>query len=170
MLVRWLDQGQVEPCRVLVPGCGRGHEAVALAKAGFEVTAIDFAASAVEHLQTELQSQGLRANVIQADLFTFCESEPFDAIYEQTCLCAIDPSQWETYQQLLACWLRPSGKLLALFMQSGQHHTPPFSCEMPAMRSLFSQPEWHWSDGPARVVHPTGMHELGCILQRGETR
>ncbi len=170
MLLRWLEQGQLEPCRILVPGCGRGHEAVALAKAGFEVTAIDFAKSAVEHLQDELQSRGLQADVVQADLFAFCGAEPFDAIYEQTCLCAIDPSQWKTYQQLLACWLRPSGKLLALFMQSGQDHAPPFSCQMPAMRELFSQPDWYWSEGPVRIEHPTGMHELGCVIERGEIR
>jgi hypothetical protein len=170
MLVRWLDQGQIAPCKILVPGCGRGHEVVALAKAGFEVTAIDFAESAVEHLQSELQRQGQPARVVQSDLFTFAESELFEAIYEQTCLCAIAPSQWTTYQQLLSGWLRPSGKLLALFMQSGQHHAPPFSCEIPEMRKLFAQPDWEWSNEPVRSEHPTGMHELGCILHRGETQ
>lgn len=169
-LASWLDDGSLQPCRILVPGCGRGHEAIAMAKAGFDVTAIDFADSAVEHLRSEFASQGLRGDVIQSDLFTFCEEEPFDAIYEQTCLCAIEPSQWETYQQLLACWLRPNGKLFALFMQSEQNHAPPFACELPAMRELFADPHWRWTDAPVRVEHPTGMHEWGCILQRTETR
>lgn len=165
----WLDEGLLQPCRILIPGCGRGHEAIAMAKAGFDVTAIDFAASAVDHLKDELQRHGAHANVIQTDLFTFCESKPFDAIYEQTCLCAIDPGQWRTYQQLLACWLRPQGKLFALFMQSGQHHKPPFSCELTAMQKLFADPHWKWTEDPVRVAHPTGMHELGCILERTET-
>ncbi len=169
-MTTWMEEGKLRPCRILIPGCGRGHEAIAMAEAGFDVTAIDFATSAVEHLKREVQRRGLKANVVQSDLFAFCESEPFDAIYEQTCLCAIDPSQWNTYQQLLACWLRPQGTLFALFMQSEQHHAPPFSCDLLAMRGLFTEPTWQWTDGPDRIEHPTGMHELACILQRTETQ
>ena len=168
-MMTWVEEGKLRPCRILIPGCGRGHEAIALAEAGFDVTAIDFAATAVEHLKLELRRRGLNANVVQSDLFAFCEPDSFDAIYEQTCLCAIDPSQWQTYQQLLACWLRPHGKLFALFMQSGQYHAPPFSCDLPSMRELFAEPTWQWNDGPVRVEHPTGMHELGCLLHRTET-
>jgi hypothetical protein len=47
-LLRWLAAGDLRPCRILVPGCGRGHEVVALAKAGFDVTGVDFAPAAVE--------------------------------------------------------------------------------------------------------------------------
>jgi len=42
-LLRWLAAGDLRPCRILVPGCGRGHEVVALAKADFDVTGVDFA-------------------------------------------------------------------------------------------------------------------------------
>jgi 2-polyprenyl-3-methyl-5-hydroxy-6-metoxy-1,4-benzoquinol methylase len=168
-MTTWMEEGQLRPCRILIPGCGRGHEAIALAKAGFDITAVDFANSAVEHLKFEFKRQGLKGNVVQSDLFAFCEQHSFDAVYEQTCLCAIDPNQWDTYQQLLACWLRPQGMLFALFMQSGQDNGPPFSCDLPAMRELFDKPTWNWTDGPVRVEHPTGMHELACVLQRTET-
>ena len=169
-MTTWMEKGDLRPCRILIPGCGRGHEAIAMAEAGFDVTAIDFATTAVEHLKLEFQRRGLKANVVQSDLFAFCEPDPFDAIYEQTCLCAINPSQWDIYQKLLACWLRPQGKLFALFIQSGQHDTPPFSCDLTAMRELFAEPTWQWTDSPVRVEHPTGMHELGYILQRTQTR
>ena len=42
---------------VVVPGCGRGHEVVELARRGFEVTAIDFAPAAIEALSTKLAEQ-----------------------------------------------------------------------------------------------------------------
>ena len=48
MLAHWLHSGELQPCQVLVPGCGRGHEVIALAEAKFDVTAIDFADTAVQ--------------------------------------------------------------------------------------------------------------------------
>ena len=165
MLSRWLGAGDLTPCRVLVPGCGRGHEVITLAEAGFDVTAIDFADSAVQSLREELSRRGLKARVIQADLFQFSPAEPFDAIYEQTCLCAINPSLRKTYESLLADWLRPGGKLFALFMQTENPEGPPFSCPVEAMRALFSD-RWNWESGPVRIDHPMSLHELACILVR----
>lgn len=49
-LIRWLDDGDLTPCRILVPGCGRGHEVVELASRGFDVTALDFARTPVREL------------------------------------------------------------------------------------------------------------------------
>lgn len=42
-LVDWFETGALTPCRVLVPGCGRGYEVLELARLGFEVTALDYA-------------------------------------------------------------------------------------------------------------------------------
>lgn len=170
ILMRWLAESVVEPCRLLVPGCGRGHEVVTLAQHGFEVTALDFASSAVEHLRERLGAVPVNANVLQSDILQYVPDEPFDAIYEQTCLCAIDPTQWKAYEQQLTRWLRPGGMLLALFMQSGQRNQPPFTCEIQAMRNLFDKTCWSWTGEPMRVEHPTGMHELACILKRENAR
>ncbi|TWU47052.1 methyltransferase domain-containing protein [Rubripirellula reticaptiva] len=173
ILSRWVESGDLQPCEILVPGCGRGHEVIAFAEAGFTVTAVDFADAAVQSLEKELDRRGLQANVVQTDVFAFCQSKSFDAIYEQTSLCAIDPSQWETYQQLMACWLRPGGKLFACFMQSDKAGGPPFTCDISAMRRLFEEPTWQWPDDPVaaaeRVEHPSGMHELAYILTRKES-
>ena len=68
MLSQWIEQGELRPCRVLLPGCGRGHEAIALAELGFDVTAVDFADTAVQTLEAELRQRNLQATVIQSDL------------------------------------------------------------------------------------------------------
>jgi len=34
-LAAWLAAGTLAPCRILVPGCGSGHEVALLASAGF---------------------------------------------------------------------------------------------------------------------------------------
>lgn len=165
MLMEWLQSGVLQPCSILVPGCGRGHEVVAMAQAGFQVTAVDYADSAVQGLREQLREQRLRAQVIQTDIFQYSPAEPFDAIYEQTCLCAIDPSLRENYERLLAEWLRPRGKLFALFMQVDNPEGPPFPCPVEGMRALFSD-RWHWLSQPTRVDHPMGIHELACVLER----
>lgn len=165
MLMEWLRSGALLPCSILVPGCGRGHEVVAMAQAGFQVTAVDFADSAVQGLREELRRQGLRAHVMQTDIFQYSPAQPFDAIYEQTCLCAIDPSLRESYESLLAKWLRPRGRLFALFMQVDNPEGPPFPCPLDCMSALFSD-RWRWLTRPTRVDHPMGIHELACLLER----
>ena len=160
----WLKE--LKPCRILIPGCGHGHEVIELAGLGFDVTGIDIATQAIAHLQAELGSKRLTATLVHADLFE-TELSPFDAIYEQTCLCAMPPAKWRDYEQWLYRHLKPGGKLLALFMQTGAEGGPPFHCDIGEMRGLFVPERWQW---PApvgdTVLHPSGRHEIACRLIR----
>lgn len=165
-LLRWLAAGDLRPCRILVPGCGRGHEVVALAKAGFEVTGVDFAPAAVAVVQGQLTSEGLIADVVQSDLFAYRPDRPFEAIYEQTCLCALPPDRWAEYEERLARWLRRGGRLFVAFMQTDSADGPPFACPPDSMRRLFSADRWDWPDRLEPQEHPTGLVELTGVLQR----
>ncbi|RME84072.1 MAG: methyltransferase domain-containing protein [Zetaproteobacteria bacterium] len=152
--------------RVLVPGCGRGYEVVELARRGFEVVAIDLARPAVDALQTRLRELGLDAKVVCGDLFAF-DARGFDAVYEQTCLCALPPERWPAYAAWLRERLAPGGKLVALFMQTGEEGGPPFHCDLMAMRKLFAPPEWRWPAAPPVLSpHRHGRFELGYVLER----
>jgi len=168
----WLKAGHLDAAaRILVPGCGRGHEVTHLAGLGYEVTGIDIAPSAVSHLQQELQDKGLNAEVLLADLFAYQPDSPFDAVYEQTCLCAIQPEQREAYEALLHSWIRPGGSLFALFMQTGAEGGPPFHCDLLAMHRLFPESRWTWSQTgpeaePVFTPHRNGRFELGYQLIR----
>lgn len=165
-LQEWLDKGTLKPCEILVPGCGHGHEVVELARRGFAVTAIDIAASPVLSLRDRLADQGLTAEIIQTDLLDWNPPTRFDAIYEQTCLCALEPQDWSVYEKKLQQWLKPEGALLAIFMQTDQQGGPPYHCEITEMRRLFSS-AWKWPDGlGAEVPHPTGLEELAFVLRR----
>jgi methyl halide transferase len=166
-LLGWIEGGALPPGRVLIPGCGRGHEAVELARRGFQVTALDIAPTALEHLAAELAAAGVEAERVCADALTWQPAQPFDAIYEQTCLCALDPGHWAAYEQQLFAWLRPGGKLFALFMQSERAGGPPFHCALPDMQALFNATRWQWpDDAPGRVAHPDGLFELAAVLTR----
>ena len=163
----WLGTGVLKPGSILIPGCGRGHEAVDLARRGFRVTALDISPTALQHLQAQLAQAGVQAELVCDDVLTWQPPTPFDALYEQTCLCALDPEQWPRYEQQLHAWLKPGGQLLALFMQTDKDGGPPYHCAMPAMRELFPAIRWHWPElAVAEVPHTNGLHELATILTR----
>lgn len=170
----WLEAGALKPCRILIPGCGAGYEAATLAAAGFEVTALDYSPEAIALTRKRLDAQGLKAAVIEADALAWRPERPFDAVYEQTCLCALYPDQWRAYADQLYRWLRPGGTLFALFVQflrpeaaQGQIQGPPYHCDIHAMRALFPDPLWSWPKPPyPRTSHPRGLAELAVVLRR----
>ncbi len=174
-LLAWLDSAALKPCRIAVPGCGNGWEVVELAKRGFEVTGIDYTLAAVQATQSMLNAHGLNATVVQADVLNYRPEPLFDAVYEQTCLCAIHPDHWTQYAGQLHRWLRPQGGLWVLFMQmirpaaaeEGWIAGPPYHCDINAMRALFPSGPWRWPKPPyANVPHPGLAHELGLTLVR----
>ena len=166
-LLHWLENGDLTPCRILVPGCGRGHEVVELASRAFEVTAVDFADAPVQELARSLAENNLVAEVLQEDILNFASSERFDAIYEQTCLCAIDPGHRTAYEERLANHVKFGGKLFALFMQSGKGKDgPPFPCYIDEMKRLFDESRWLWPEKQLPVDHPAGLQEIAVVLQR----
>jgi len=166
-LLGWIEDDVLPPGRILIPGCGRGHEALELAQRGYQVTALDIAPTALDHLAQELAAAGVEAERVCADALAWHPAQSFDAIYEQTCLCALDPEHWAVYEQQLFNWLRPGGKLFALFMQTERAGGPPFHCALPDMRRLFDAARWQWpEDEPRRIVHPDSIFEFAAVLTR----
>ena len=176
----WLESGLLnanQHRRIAIPGCGAGHEAVALAQRGFAVTALDYAPAAVARTRAALQAVDAMASVEQADVLVWQAPQPFDAIYEQTCLCALHPDHWVAYAAQLHRWLKPGGTLFALFAQAlrpaaseGRVEGPPYHCDINAMRALFPAAQWQWPKPPyARLDHPMGMFELVVVLKKRAT-
>jgi len=174
----WLLVGALKPCRILVPGCGSGYEVAVLAQQGFDVTALDYSPEAIARTRQRLAEEGLNATVVEADALAWQPEKPFDAIYEQTCLCALYPDQWRAYADQLHRWLVPSGQLFALFVQfprpgaaDGAIEGPPYHCDINAMRALFPEPLWFWPKPPyPRTTHPRGLAELAVVLGHAQER
>jgi hypothetical protein len=163
----WRASDELAPCRILVPGGGRSLEPLALAEADFSVTVVDAAPSAVAVQQARLERRDASAHAVLADLFAWEPDAPFDAIYDQTCLCALPPALWPDYASRLRRWLRPDGTLFVLFMQTDAAGGPPFHCAIDAMRRLFAPPGWTWPEAlPKLVHHPSGRSEQPAILRR----
>ena len=172
-LLAWLDAGALKPCRIAVPGCGSGWDVVELARRGFDVQGIDLVPAACARAMAALQAAGMAGSVVQADALLYRPAHAFDAVYEQTCLCAIHPTLRSQYEASLHAWLKPGGRLYAMFMQcrapgeQARPEGPPYHCDLAAMRVLFDDSRWLWPGAPAlQVPHPRGWHELGLILER----
>lgn len=111
--------------RVLVPGCGYGHEALHLAREGYRVVAVDFAPAPVAHLRQ--RARGLSLEAVECDIFALPEDYDgfFDIVVEHTCFCAIPLDRRDDYAGAMARVLQPGGTLLGLFWELGEEGGPP---------------------------------------------
>ena len=174
-LARWWADGTLAARQhVAVPGCGSGHDVVALATAGCLVTAIDYADAAVSLTRERLAAVNVGASVVQADVLAWRPAAPLDVVYEQTCWCALHPDLWQAYAAQLQSWLRPGGRLLMLAMQcqrtgaaEGRIEGPPYHLDIHMLRALLPLTQWDWPAPPYdRVPHPAGWTELAIVLTR----
>lgn len=127
--------------RVLVPGCGRGHDVYALADAGAsEVVGLDLAPSAVASAR-----QHPKARYVVGDLFALPSAfhAAFDAVFEHTCFCAIPRARRDDYARSVAQALTPGGLLLALFYLNPRDNPdptlgPPFGVTVAELEAHFT--------------------------------
>lgn len=127
--------------RVLVPGCGFGHDVRALAATADEVVGLDVSPSAVRGAKKAAPVGG--ESYLVGDLFALPAAlrGAFDWVFEHTCFCAIDPSRRADYVAAVAGALRPGGGLLAVFyldpgLDPGETG-PPFGTSKAELDSLF---------------------------------
>ncbi len=127
--------------KVLVPGCGAGHDVRSLAAQGAEVVGLDVARSAVTLADSFPKVGG--ETYLLGDFFDLPPAlrGAFDHVWEHTCFCAIDPSMRPAYVEAAARALRPGGQLLAIFyLDPGNDHPdegPPFEVSIAELDRLF---------------------------------
>ena len=124
--------------RVLVPGCGTGHDVRAWAGAGFDVVGMDLAPSAIRLAGERTRAAGLHA---EFRLGNFLEEEapaPFDCVFEHTLFCAIDPSRRDDYVRGVLRWLKPRGQFLAVHYMIRDAEGPPFGTTQAELMERFS--------------------------------
>jgi SAM-dependent methyltransferase len=128
--------------RVLVPGCGVGHDVRALAQnPALSILGMDIAPTALR-LARSFPRAG-NESYLEGDFLAgdAVEAGSFDVIFEHTCFCAIPPIRRKDYVKSASDALRSGGLLLAVFFTNPENtdpSTPPFRCEMNEIRGLFS--------------------------------
>lgn len=128
--------------KLLILGSGYGYDAVFAAKAGYEVTAVDFSVSAVSFAKKLAQKENVHINFIQDDFFNFkLDNSPcFDAVYDYVTYCAINPAKREDYAKLIKSLLKCGGVFIALwFPVEDREDGPPFGINLEETELIFSR-------------------------------
>lgn len=127
--------------RVLVPGCGFGHDVRALAGAAEEVVGIDIAPAAIAGAERYPRVGAERYEL--ADFLNLPRHfrAAFDCVWEHTCFCAIDPPLRAAYVDAVGRALKAHGTLLAIFYLDPGHDSPgegpPFEVSVAELDRLF---------------------------------
>lgn len=128
---------------VLVPGCGTGHDARALAARGLPVLGLDLAEEAI--LRANAQPKAGEEHFESGDFLDpeWRAGKSFSAIWEHTCYCAIDPSRRSEYAQACAELIAPGGCLVGVFFLTPhdpgeESEGPPFAATIPELDERFA--------------------------------
>ncbi|HEU5379412.1 MAG TPA: class I SAM-dependent methyltransferase [Ktedonobacteraceae bacterium] len=117
-LLRYLKDKNVQAGRrALDIGCGAGRNSFYLAENGYEVTAIDFARAALDHLQKTLDERGGRDRITiqQCDLTNKLPFEDgvFDLAIDIVTTCSLNPEEMRRFERELKRILVPNGIYLS---------------------------------------------------------
>ena len=132
------DNSQLERGTVCVPGCGTGHDVCAWAGAGFQVTGVDIAPSAIRLARERLRTAQREARVARADFLRDPPLKRFDWVFEHTLFCAIQPTERRAYLEALLRWLKTGGTYLAVNYLIPDQDGPPFGTTRQELWELFS--------------------------------
>lgn len=131
----------IKPGRLLVPGCGFGHDAAFFAAQGFDVLAADISEWAIAGARKTFAEKGVQVETRHGDIFHLPKSldGTFDYIVEHTFFCAIHPERRGDYRDLAHRLLKPGGQLLGLFYFHQKIGGPPFNTTPEDVRATFAE-------------------------------
>ena len=132
------DQRRLDLGSVCVPGCGMGHDALAWAAKGFQVTGVDLAPTAVEGARANASDQPHACSFESANFLDDSPKLPFDWVFEHTFYCAIKPERRPDYLEAMKRWIKPSGFLLAVHYLIPDEDGPPFGTTRDEVFNRFS--------------------------------
>jgi methyl halide transferase len=124
--------------KVLVPGCGTGHDVRAWAKAGFDALGLDISPTGIALAQESTAAAGIKAKFEQRDFLRDEPVEAFDWVFEHTLFCAIDPKDRDLYVGAVHRWLKAKGHFLAVFYLIPDEDGPPFGTNREELIRRFS--------------------------------
>ena len=138
-LLEWLATNSISG-RVLVPGCGTGHDVRLLAKQGADVVGMDISPSAL--CRAERLSKMGKVSYAICDFLKLGSQwhGQFDTVVEHTCLCALELDQRKAYVASVLSALKPRGYYLAIFFREVSNYDnggPPHPISDAEIDSLF---------------------------------
>lgn len=136
--------------RVLDYGCGLGNLAVAAARQGCSVVALDASHTAIEHLRQIARSESLPIQAAEADLRTHELSEDFDAVVSIGLLMFFDcPTALARLRDIQAR-VKPGGVAVVNVLVEGTTYQDMFD---PSDHCLFARDEMHRRFAGWEILH-----------------
>ncbi|RZA06500.1 MAG: methyltransferase domain-containing protein [Proteobacteria bacterium] len=172
-LARILAAGRLpKKGRALIPGGGRGHDAVLLAQSGLDAHLVDFAPSALNAVLEASSRAKVAVQVYRQDFFALPKlaalQQSFDLLWEYTFYCAIDLKLRGEYAKAAHALLKPGGIFVGLFFpldfkQAG----PPFEVSRAEIEKNFAPYfELHFEEPGMSVKPRAGKEILGIFTRR----
>jgi SAM-dependent methyltransferase len=160
----YIDQLEDKKLRILIPGCGLGHEAEYLFNKGFQNTCVlDFASEPILNFQNRNPKFPKEQLFIQ-DFFEHVGQ--YDLIIEQTLFCAIDPKLRANYAKKMVELLKPKGKLVGLLFNKQFQDGPPFGGNKEEYLTYFSKYfNSIYMENAYNSIKPRQDSELFIIIQ-----
>lgn len=114
------------PGKAVVPGAGTGHDARALAQAGWQVTAIEFVPALAEPLRDAVGAGG---QVVIAEALGWTPASDVDLLFDHTFFCALPSRRRPEFGRWAAAVLKPGGRVASCVYPIGRPEAaggPPF--------------------------------------------
>ena len=162
-----------ESDRLLIPGCGFGHDAALIAgTAGGEIEGLDIVKEAVMEAKEKYPMENISWQC--GDLFEWSEGKEgaYDMVWEHTCFSAIPPETRLNYAVAMASLIRQNGYLLGVFFPNPDHPAedgPPFHVSVAELHQLFDKDFLlEWSAEPSKTYESRQGRgrELSMLWQR----
>ena len=140
-LVEYLESHSISG-RVLVPGCGLGHDVRLVASMGCDALGVDLSETALNRARAYKDPEQGSVSYQLADMLDAnngIRGASFDYVFEDTCFCAIDPGLRKDYVNAVQRHLKPRGYFLAiLFTNLDDPEGPPFATSHAEVENLYS--------------------------------
>lgn len=125
VLTAFLEEGLVKPGRALELGCGTGTNAIFLAQRGFEVTAVDLSAVAINKAKEKAKQAGCNVNFVQADVTALPDvGAPFPFVFDRGTYHVVRGINLEGLQKTLSQVVAPGGYYLVLVGNANEDAPP----------------------------------------------
>jgi SAM-dependent methyltransferase len=142
-LAEVLDDGVKGPT-VLDIGCGAGDLAIALARRGYEVTAVDISRVAIDMARAKAAGEGLTVHFeVQDATDLSLPSAPFDSVFDSGLLHSLvrrGGGEEERYLALLPGLAAPGATVFVLAVSLA--HGQGWGVTEEFLRASFAEPEW----------------------------
>lgn len=172
-LAQYLQQHPLSG-RVMLPGCGAGHDVALVAAQGAQVVGVDIAPLAIE-LAAKSHPELPPETWLLSDLFALPPSfqGAFDAVVEHTCLCALPPALRPNYRDAIHGLLKPGGLLIGVWFINPDldpgYAGPPHPLPVDELDALFADGFEVVTDYVPDVSFPgrEGRERIRVLRKRG---